>query len=161
VHMLGSYVGWIYIWGFVLAVAGVMGIYLLLYRTRFGRSVRAIMQDETAARLVGINVNRVAALTFGIGAAVTAAGGMVYGSTNAFNANSGYDLISRLLSIVILGGMGSVGGALGASVFMLTLESLVTIWQPTWAVAVYYAALVIVLLYRPTGLFGRKAVRAQ
>jgi branched-chain amino acid transport system permease protein len=119
------------------------------------------MQDETAARLVGINVNRVAALTFGIGVAVTAVGGMVYGSTNAFNANSGYDLISRLLSIVILGGMGSVGGALGASVFMLTVESLVIVWQPTWSVAVYYAALVIVLLVRPTGLFGRKAVRAQ
>ena len=122
---------------------------------------RATMQDETAARLVGISVNRVSALTFGIGVAVTAAGGVVFGETNAFNANSGYDLISRLLSIVILGGMGSVGGALGASVFMLTLESVVTIWQPTWAVAVYYAALVIVLLYRPTGLFGRKAVRAQ
>ncbi len=161
VHIFGGYVGWIYIWGFVLAVALVAVVYLLLYRTRFGRSVRAIMQDETAARLVGINVNRVAALTFGIGVAVTAVGGMVYGSTNAFNANSGYDLISRLLSIVILGGMGSVGGALGASVFMLTLESLVIIWQPTWSVAVYYAALVIVLLVRPTGLFGRKAVRAQ
>jgi branched-chain amino acid transport system permease protein len=133
----------------------------LLYRTKFGRSVRATMQDETAAQLVGIDVNRVAALTFGIGVAVTAAGGMVFGATNAFNANSGYDLISRLLSIIILGGMGSIGGALGASVFMLTLESVVTVWQPTWAVAVYYAALVIVLLYRPTGLFGRKAVRAQ
>jgi branched-chain amino acid transport system permease protein len=119
------------------------------------------MQDETAARLVGISVNRVAAITFGLGVAVTAVGGVVYGSTNAFNANAGYDLISRLLSIVILGGMGSVGGALGASVFMLTVESVVTIWQPTWAVAVYYAALVIVLLVRPQGLFGRKAVRAQ
>jgi branched-chain amino acid transport system permease protein len=161
VHVLGFYVGWIYIWGFVLAVAGVAVIYALLYRSRFGRSVRATMQDETAARLVGINVNRVAALTFGVGVAVTAAGGMLFGSTNSFNANSGYDLISRLLSIVILGGMGSVGGALAASVFMLSLESVVTIWQPTWAVAVYYAALVIVLLYRPTGLFGRKAVRAQ
>ena len=161
VHILGFYVGWIYIFGFILALVGVAVVYALLYRTRFGRSVRATMQDETAARLVGINVNRVAALTFGIGVAVTAAGGLVYGSTNAFNANSGYDLISRLLSIVILGGMGSVGGALGASVFMLTLESLVTVWQPTWAVAVYYAALVIVLVYRPTGLFGRKAVRAQ
>ncbi len=160
-HVLGFYIGWIYIWGFVLAVALVAAVYALLYRTRFGRSVRAIMQDETAARLVGISVNRVAALTFGIGVAVTAAGGVVFGATNAFNANSGYDLISRLLSIVILGGMGSVGGALAASVFMLTLESVVTVWQPTWAVAVYYAALVIVLLYRPTGLFGRKAVRAQ
>lgn len=161
VHVLGFYVGWIYIWGFIIAVGLVGGLYALLYRTRFGRSVRATMQDETAARLVGIDVNRVAALTFGIGVAVTAAGGMIFGTTNAFNANSGYDLISRLLSIIILGGMGSVGGALGASVFMLTLESLVTVWQPTWAVAVYYAALVIVLLYRPAGLFGRKAVRAQ
>jgi branched-chain amino acid transport system permease protein len=161
VHVLGFYVGWIYIWGFVLAVAGVAVIYALLYRSRFGRSVRATMQDETAARLVGINVNRVAALTFGVGVAVTAAGGMLFGSTNSFNANSGYDLISRLLSIVILGGMGSVGGALAASVFMLTLESVVTVWYPTWAVAVYYAALVIVLLYRPAGLFGRRAVRAQ
>jgi branched-chain amino acid transport system permease protein len=161
VHVLGFYVGWIYILGFVLAVVLVAALYALLYRTRFGRSVRATMQDETAAKLVGIDVTRVAALTFGIGVAVTAAGGMVFGATNAFNANSGYDLISRLLSIVILGGMGSVGGALGASLFMLTLESVVTVWQPTWAVAVYYAALVIVLLYRPAGLFGRRAVRAQ
>ena len=83
--------------GFILAVVLVVAIYALLYRTRFGRSVRATMQDETAARLVGIDVNRVAALTFGIGVAVTAAGGMVFGATNAFNPNSGYDLISRLL----------------------------------------------------------------
>jgi branched-chain amino acid transport system permease protein len=161
VHVFGVYVQWVYIWGFLLAVALVGLVYALLYRTNFGRSVRATMQDQTAARLVGIDVNRVAALTFGIGVAVTAAGGMVFGTTQAFNANGGYDLISRLLSIIILGGMGSVGGALGASVFMLTLESLVTVWQPEWAVVVYYAALVIVLLYRPTGLFGQKAVRAQ
>ena len=161
VHVLGFYIGWVYIWGFVIAVALVGAVYALLYRTRFGRSVRAVMQDGDAARLVGINVNKVAAITFGVGVAVTAAGGMVFGETNAFNANSGYDLISRLLSIVILGGMGSVGGALGAAVFMLSLESVVTIWYPTWAVVVYYAALVIVLLWRPTGLFGQKAVRAQ
>jgi branched-chain amino acid transport system permease protein len=160
-HIFGIYLPWIFIYGFVLAIALVVLIYALLYRTRFGRSVRATMQDETAARLVGIDVNRVAAMTFGIGVAVTAAGGMVYGATNAFNANSGYDLISRLLAIIILGGLGSVGGALAASVFMLTLESVVTIWQPTWAVAVFYAALVLVLLIRPTGFFGRKAVRAQ
>jgi branched-chain amino acid transport system permease protein len=161
VQVLGFYIGWVYIWGFVIAVALVGTVYALLYRTRFGRSVRAVMQNGDAARLVGISVNKVAAITFGVGVAVTAAGGLVYGETNAFNANSGYDLISRLLSIVILGGMGSVGGALGAAVFMLTLESVVTIWQPTWAIAVYYAALVIVLLWRPAGLFGQKAVRAQ
>ncbi len=160
--IFGFYVTYIYVYGFILAVVLVLALYALLYRTRFGRSVRATMQDETAARLVGIDVNRVAALTFGIGVAVTAVGGMVYGATSgSFNPNSGYDLISRLLAIIILGGMGSIGGALVASVFMITLESLVTVWYPTWAVAVFYAALVLVLVIRPTGFLGRKAVRAQ
>ena len=161
VHVFGFYLSYIYLYGFALALALVAALYILLYRTKFGRSVRATMQDETAARLVGININRVAAITYGIGVAVTAAGGMVYGATNAFDPNSGYDLISRLLAIVILGGLGSIGGALAASVFMITLESVVDIWQPTWAIVVFYAALVLVLLIRPTGFFGRSAVRAQ
>ena len=93
---------------------------------------------------------------------MTAAGGMVYGATSGgFNPNSGYDLISRLLAIIILGGLGSIGGALVAGVFMITLESVVTIWSPNWATAVFYLSLVIVLTFRPTGLFGRRAVRAQ
>jgi branched-chain amino acid transport system permease protein len=155
VHILGFYLPYIYLYGFALAVALVLALYALLYRTRFGRSVRATMQDETAARLIGIDTNRVAALTYGIGVAVTAAGGMVYGATSGgFNPNSGYDLISRLLAIIILGGLGSIAGALAASIFMLTLEALVDIWQPTWAIAVFYAALVLVLLIRPTGFFG-------
>jgi branched-chain amino acid transport system permease protein len=161
VHVFGFYLPYIYLFGFALALVLVVALYGLLYRTGFGRSVRATMQDETAARLVGINISRVAAITFGIGVAVTAAGGMVYGATNSFNPNSGYDLISRLLAIIILGGLGSIGGALVASVFMITLESVVDIWQPEWAIVVFYAALVIVLLIRPTGFFGRKAVRAQ
>ena len=120
VHVFGFYLSDIYLYGFALAVLIVAAIYVLLYRTGFGRSVRATMQDETAARLVGIDVNRVAAITFGVGVAVTAAGGMMFGATNSFNPNSGYDLISRLLAIIILGGLGSIGGALAASVFMLT-----------------------------------------
>jgi branched-chain amino acid transport system permease protein len=162
VRIAGFYLPYIYLYGFALAVALVLGLYLMLYRTRFGRSVRATMQDQTAAALVGINVNRVAALTFGVGVAVTAAGGMVYGATSGgFNPNSGYDLISRLLAIIILGGLGSIGGALAAAVFMITLESVVDIWQPNWAILVFYAALVIVLTFRPVGLFGRRAARAQ
>jgi len=161
VHVLGFYLSDIYLYGFVLAVAIVVALYAVLYRTTFGRSVRATMQDETAARLIGIDVNRVAAVTFGLGIAVTAAGGMVFGATNTFNPNSGYDLISRLLAIIILGGLGSIGGALVASVFMLTVESLVDIWSPEWAIVVFYAALVVVLVVRPTGFFGRQPVRAQ
>jgi branched-chain amino acid transport system permease protein len=162
VHALGFYLPYIYLYGFAMAVALVAALYALLYRTRFGRSVRATMQDRTSALLIGINVNRVAALTFGIGVAVTAAGGMVYGATSGgINPNSGYDLISRLLAVIILGGLGSIGGALVAAVFMLTAEAIVDIWYPTWSVAVFYAALVVVLTVRPRGLFGRQEARAQ
>jgi branched-chain amino acid transport system permease protein len=103
----------------------------------------------------------VAALAFGIGVGVTAAGGVAFGATNAFNANSGYDLISRLLAIIILGGMGSIGGALAAAIMMGTVESVVDIWSPTWSVAVFYLALVLVLTFRPQGLFGQREARAQ
>jgi branched-chain amino acid transport system permease protein len=106
-------------------------------------------------------VNRVAALTFGVGVAATAAGGMVFGSLNSFNANSGYDLISRLLAIIVLGGLGSIGGALAAAVFMITIEAVVDIWSPQWSVVVFYAALVLVLTIKPTGLFGKREARAQ
>jgi branched-chain amino acid transport system permease protein len=162
VRVFGFYLPYIYLFGFALAVALVVVLYMILYRTRFGRSVRATMQDQTASRLIGIDVNRVAAVTFGIGVAVTAVGGMVYGATSGgFNPNSGYDLISRLLAIIILGGLGSIGGALAAAVFMITLESLVSIWSPNWAIVVFYAALVLVLTVRPSGLFGRQGVRLQ
>jgi branched-chain amino acid transport system permease protein len=161
VRLLGFYLPYIYLYGFGLAVLLVTALYLMLYRTGFGRSLRATMQDQTAARLVGIDINRIAALAFGIGVAVTAVGGMVFGATNAFNANSGYDLISRLLAIIILGGMGSIGGALVAAVFMSVTEAIVDIWSPTWSVVVFYAALVIVLTFRPQGLFGQREARAQ
>jgi branched-chain amino acid transport system permease protein len=155
VHVLGFYLPYIYLFGFGLAIVLVAALYALLYRTGFGASVRATMQDEVAARLIGIDVNRVRAITFGTGVAVTAAGGMVYGATNSFNPDSGYDLISRLLAIIVLGGLGSIGGAMAAAVFMLTLESLVGIWSPDWAIVVFYAALVLVLVIRPSGFLGR------
>src|ERR1700704_3600094 len=161
VHVLGFYLPYIYLIGFALAAALLVALYYMLYRTKFGRAVRASLQNRTAADLIGINVNRTRTISVGIGVAVTAVGGMMFGATNAFNPNSGYDLISRLLAIVILGGLGSIGGALVASVFMLTLESLVTIWSPEWAIVVFYAALVVVLVIRPTGFFGRQPVRAQ
>ena len=162
VHVLGFYLPYIYIYGFMLAVVLLGLLYALLYLTRFGQALRASLQDRRAAELIGIEVNKVRTLTFGIGVAVTAAGGMVFGATNAFNPNSGYDLISRLLTIVILGGLGSIGGALVAAVFMLVIEDVVAVaWSPTWSTLVFFAVLVIVLTFKPSGLFGRAAVRAQ
>jgi branched-chain amino acid transport system permease protein len=161
-HVLGFYLPYIYLIGFGLAVALLVGLYVLLYRTKFGRAVRASLQNRTAADLIGINVNRVRTISVGIGISVTAIGGMVFGATNAFNPNTGYDLISRLLAIVILGGLGSVGGAMVAAVLLLTINDVVSVaWSPTWAPLVYFAALVVVLSIRPQGLFGRAAVRAQ
>jgi branched-chain amino acid transport system permease protein len=161
-HIFGFYLAYIYLIGFGLALALLVGLYYGLYRTKFGRAVRASLQNRTAADLIGIDVNRVRMLSVGVGVAVTAVGGMVFGATNSFNPNSGYDLISRLLAIVILGGMGSIGGAMAAAIFLLVINDVVAVaWSPTWAPLVFFAALVVILSFRPQGLFGRTAVRAQ
>jgi branched-chain amino acid transport system permease protein len=162
IPLFGYYLPLINVFAFGLSVILLVGLYLLLYRTTFGRSVRASMQNRVAAQLIGIDVERVSALTFGIGVALTAAGGMAYGATSAFNANSHYDLISRLLVIVVLGGMGSLGGALVASVAMLVIGDVTAVvWSPTWSTTVFYALLVLLLLVRPQGLFGKVATRSQ
>ena len=156
------YLSYIYVFGFLLAAALLGGLYWLLYRTKFGHSVQASMQNRTAAALIGIDVERVSAITFGIGIALAAAGGMAYGATNAFNAGSAYDLISRLLAIIIFGGMGSLSGALIASVGMLVIEDLTSvIWSPVWASTVFFILLVIILLIRPQGLLGQVGGRRQ
>ena len=152
----------IYLYAFAMSVVLLAGVYYLLYRTRFGRSLRASMQNPTAARLVGIDTDWVSAFTLGIGVALAAAGGMVFGLTNSFDAASSYDLISRLLAIVIFGGFGSLTGALLASVIMLVIQDVVAVvWSPSWGQTTFYMVLFLVLLLRPQGLLGRKAVRAQ
>ncbi len=158
----GFYLAYIYIFCFLLAVVLLGALYILLYRTRFGFSLRASMQNRTAAELIGINVERVSAITFGIGVALSAAGGMAFGATNAFNAGSSYDLISRLLAIIVFGGMGSLPGALIASVSMLVIEDVTTvIWSPIWATTVFFVLLVIILVVRPQGLLGQVEGRKQ
>lgn len=152
----------IYVWAFALSVLLLAGLFFLLNRTRFGLSLRATTQNPVAARLAGISTDRVSATTLGIGAAMAAAGGMIFGATNSFNAASSYDLISRLIVIVVLGGLGSVGGTLVAAVMMLIIEDVVAVvWSPVWGQTTFYLVLVVVLLARPQGLFGRRAVRAQ
>jgi branched-chain amino acid transport system permease protein len=158
----GFYLSYIYVFGFLLALVLLGGLYLLLYRTKFGHSLRATMQNRTAAELVGIDVERVSAITFGIGVALAAAGGMAFGATNAFNANSAYDLISRLLAIIIFGGMGSLQGALIASLGMLVIEDVTSVvWSPVWASTVFFILLVVILLIRPQGLLGQVGGRKQ
>lgn len=159
-RIFGIYIAYIYLFGFILAAVLLSGLYVMLYRTRFGSSVRASLADQTSAALVGIDVRRVSTICFGLGVAVTAAGGMIFGATNAFNANTGYDLISRLLIIIVLGGMGSLLGALVAAMGMIMIEDVVAVaWSPVWSTLVFFLVLVVVLSVRPQGLFGKQAVR--
>ncbi len=150
---IGSYyLAYIYVFGFALSVVLLTGLYVLLYRTKFGYSLRASMQDRTSAQLIGIDVEKVSAITFGIG----------IGATTAFNPASHYDLISRLLVIIILGGMGSLRGALIASVAMLVIEDVTSVLvSPVWASTAFFALLVIILLVRPQGIFGQLEARKQ
>lgn len=160
---LGSvYVPYVDLFAFALSVVLLGGLYFLLYRTTFGKALRATMQNRTAAQLIGIDVERVSTLTFGIGIALAAAGGMAFGADNAFDPGSSYDLISRLLVIIILGGMGSLAGALIASLLMLVVENVTSVyWSPVWATGVFYVLLALVLLVRPQGLLGQAETRRQ
>src|SRR5918912_546338 len=98
-HLFGFFLPWIYLMGFGLAAALLAGLYVMLYRAKFGRAVRASLQNRTAADLIGVDVVRTRTLSVGIGVAVTAAGGMVFGGAKAFKPNNGHHLISRLLGV--------------------------------------------------------------
>ena len=132
-------------------------LYLLLQRTRLGRAIRATVQNPTSAALLGIQTERVAAIGFGISAATATAAGAVFGMITPFNAGSHYDLISRLLTIIVLGGLGSLTGAVIASMVMGVGEAVLAVEiSPTWSSIWFFAILILVLLIRPQGLLGTK-----
>jgi branched-chain amino acid transport system permease protein len=153
--LFGYQFGFVRLMAFILSGVLLLLLSLLLTRTRFGRAVRATVQNPTAATLLGVDANRVQTLSFGLGVTMAAAAGAVYGVIYPFNPGSHYDLISRLLSIVVLGGLGSLGGAVVASLVMGVTEAVVAVeWQPTWASFSYFIVLIAVLLVRPQGIFG-------
>ncbi len=142
-------------WAFVLSLVCLGLLFLLLTRTRFGRAIRATVQNPDAARLLGVESDVVSALGFGLGTATAAAAGSVYGLLYPFYAGSHYDLISRLLSIVVLGGLGSVGGAVVAALIVSVSSAIVaSTVSPAWSEMTFFVILILVLLIRPQGLFG-------
>jgi branched-chain amino acid transport system permease protein len=142
-------------WAFGLSLVSLGLLFLLLNRTRFGRAVRATVQNPESARLLGVDAQRVSAFGFGLGAATAAAAGSVYGLLYPFYSGSHYDLISRLLSIVVLGGLGSVGGAVIGAVIVSTSSAVVAATiSPVWSEMTFFVILILVLLIRPQGLFG-------
>jgi branched-chain amino acid transport system permease protein len=143
------------VFGF-LAATGVLAIlYLVLTRTWTGRAIRACAQNPSGAALVGVGATSTAALAFAIGTATTGVGGSIMSVLYPFFPASHYDWISRLLGIIVLGGMGSLPGALVGSLVLGLAETLTaTYGSLQWSTLVFYAVIVGVLLIRPQGLFG-------
>jgi branched-chain amino acid transport system permease protein len=153
--VFGYHVSVVRAYAFALSIGILVLLYLLLARTRFGRSVRATVQNPASALLLGVNADRVRAVAFGIGVSTAAAAGAVYGVLYPFNPGSHYDLISRLLSIIVLGGLGSIGGAVLAALLLGVVEAVVAVEiSPTWAAFSFFVVLIAVLIVRPQGFFG-------
>jgi branched-chain amino acid transport system permease protein len=132
-------------------------LWLLLAKTWLGRAIRASSENPTAARLMGIDVTVVAALAFAIGVSTTGAGGSLISVLYAFMPATHYQWISRLLGIIVLGGLGSLAGAFVGALAMGVAESLTTAYiAPRWQTIVPYVVIVVVLLVRPQGIFGQR-----
>ena len=141
--------------GFVLAVIALSILYLIITRTDMGRAIRATIQNQTAAELVGVNVVRIQALTFGLGLATVAAGGALFSVIWSFNAGSGEEWISKMLSIIVLGGMGSLPGAFLAALIMGVAEAVAAVTMSSYiSPIVFYLILFLTLIFRPQGLLG-------
>lgn len=153
--IFGYQVSFVRFVAFILSLVMLGLLYLILQRTKFGRSVRATVQNPMSAQLLGVNAQRVSAIGFGLGTATAAAAGSVFGMLNSFNPGSHYDLISRLLTIVVLGGLGSIGGSVIAALVMGVASSVVSaLASPIWSDFTFFIVLLLVLLLRPRGLFG-------
>jgi branched-chain amino acid transport system permease protein len=133
-------------------------IYLVLTRTRSGTALRAVAVDPVAAQLVAIDVGRASAFAFALGGALVAAGGVLVSMFLTFNASMGVVFTMKALIVVIMGGIGNLLGALAAGLLLGLAETMVArLIDPGLTLAVNYALFLAILLWRPTGLFGRAA----
>jgi branched-chain amino acid transport system permease protein len=145
------------VFGFAVAAIVLGSLYLIITRTWLGRAIRASAVNPQGAALVGVNVGGVAALAFAVGVAAAGAGGSIVSVLYPFLPGSHYQWIARVLSIVVLGGLGSLpGAAVGAVLLGVAEAATVTYISPSWATAVPYVVIFVVLLARPQGLMGSR-----
>lgn len=143
--------------GFGAAIIALILLYLLLAYSDLGRSIRATIQNRSAAQLMGVNVERVQAITFGIGLATVAGGGALFSLIWTFNAGSHEEWISKMLSVIVLGGMGSLPGAFLAALIMGVAESAAAVTMTSYiSPIVFYLILFLTLIFRPQGLMGTR-----
>jgi branched-chain amino acid transport system permease protein len=141
----------------VIVVVILIGLAFLTKKTKIGLAMRATSQKSDAAMLMGININRVYLFTFAVGAALAGAAGAIYGILFPFNPAIGALPTIKAFAIIILGGLGSIPGAvIGGLLYGIAENTTAYLTNGTWQNAVAFALLIIVLIIRPTGLFGEK-----
>lgn len=147
---------------FVVATLAYVGLYLYVRKTRMGRAMRAVAQDRGAARLLGVPINRVAVSTFALGSGLAGLAGAIVGATFSFNFETGTLTILRAFVVVVLGGLGSVAGTIVGGVILGVVDSVTqTYITSQFKQLVAFSVLILVLVVRPSGLFGERASRAD
>lgn len=142
----------------VAAGAGIL-LWLLLNRSRFGRLVVAATHDPEMSRAMGIDLSRVYMVMFAIGTALAALGGAFWAPTITVLPGFAVDTTVAAFAVVVIGGLGSIGGAALGAVIVGIAEALAVQWAPNLELFVIYVVMTLVLLVRPQGLFARAAVR--
>lgn len=147
----------IYLISFAIGIVVLGIVHLIITRTRFGKSLRAGAEDPAAAAVMGVNVRHVHALTYAVGSAAAAVGGILVGLMFSFSPTSGTTWLITGFAVVILGGAGSVKGTLIGGLILGVIQDVgATFTGDGWRTFIGYMVFLIVLSIWPRGLFGRK-----
>ncbi|GHA43677.1 branched-chain amino acid ABC transporter permease [Amylibacter ulvae] len=156
VKMLGTVVAGNRLLALVLSLAIGAVLVFILYRTRWGMILRAVSLSPQSAPLFGIDTDRTARTAFAIGGAMAATGGVVVSMFQTFTATAGVVFTMKALIVVILGGKGSIPGAIAAGLLLGLVETFVAAYvDPGLTLAAVYSVFLLLLLVRPNGLFGK------
>ena len=141
---------------FLMALIISLGVFLLLYRTRFGMAVRAVAQNRDHAGLMGVDVKRVSAYVYGLYTGITASAGVLIATIYSVNPSVGVRYTLFAFFVAVLAGLGSVGGVLIAGLALGLMESVVSTYIVTrYSLLVVFGVLFLVLLVAPKGVLGR------
>jgi branched-chain amino acid transport system permease protein len=144
-------------WVVVFSLAVCLSTWFVIERTKLGSYLRAATENPTLVRAFGINVPRMITLTYGFGVALAALAGVMAAPIYNVSPQMGADLIIVVFAVVVIGGMGSIMGAIVTGFGLGVVEGLTKVFFPEASNTVIFVIMAIVLLIRPAGLFGRRA----
>jgi len=136
------------------AVAG--GIWWIVFRTDWGLLIRAIAQDRDMAAALGADVGRIFTSVFALGIWLAGVGGVLSSPIGGANLGTDMDIVVEAFAVVVVGGLGSVGGSAVAAILIGMLKGFGILVYPQFALAFVFALMALILVVRPTGLFGAK-----